>query len=189
MIQADFGGVGKGGEWLTVNADSSGYRPLPDMVADISASSKQLDRFFKKGELDAIRCIHTLEHLPAWDILPTLRYWGTFLKPGGTLLIVVPDLESMMEDVMAERIPFEVFAAVAYVPGSRTRHGASEEHRWGWNRTTLIADLLDAGYRGFHDGDDSDWEGTWTLDFEDVRHTGLVGRYQVPNLRMKARKP
>src|SRR5574341_415097 len=115
-MKADFGGCGRGGEWVTVNSDPGSVRESPDIVADITAHAAHLEQYFEFGSLDEIRCIHTLEHLPAWDILPTLAYWRRFLKSGGLLHIVVPDLGIMAHEFVSGQIPFEVFASVAYVP-------------------------------------------------------------------------
>jgi hypothetical protein len=187
MLRIDLGGVGRNGQWVTVNSDTSGYRAAPDICADITASAAQLGEYFDPASIDEIRAIHTLEHLPAWDILPTLSYWRTFLKPGGRLLIVVPNLGLMAIHYADSIIPFDVFAAVAYVPASRTKHGPAEEHRAGWDYDTLQADLCRAGYRDVKPAGDSDWPECWTLDYADCLHTGLVGRYEVPNLRIEAR--
>lgn len=189
LRKVDLGGIGRGGEWLTVNSDTS-VRSAPDHVADITAQADQLSAIFAPESIDIIRCVHTLEHLPQWDILPTLKYWREFLKPDGQLWIVVPDLGTMIFEYMAGLIPFSVFISVAYVPPSRTiNRPITEIHRWGWDAFTLTQDLENVGYKDI-DGFNVDdvWVPTWTLDFEDLRHTGLVGKYQVPNLRVKAFK-
>lgn len=185
-MKLDLGGVGQGGEWTTVNLDMQ-LRPAPDVVLDIRASAAELDICFQRETVDAMRCIHTLEHLPAAEILPTLKYWREFLKPGGELLIVVPDLGLLARDYVARRIPMEVLAAVAYVPGSRVK-SPLEEHRWGWDETSLFSLVREAGFREWYRAGEKYWPATWTLDFEDCADTGLVGRYEVPNLRVKAVK-
>lgn len=184
VLKLDLGGVGRNGDWTTVNTDVSGYRPSPDVVADITASADELGQHFRPGKADAIRCIHTLEHISAWDIMPTLRFWRSFLKPGGYLLIVVPDIGQMAVDYADGEIPFDVLAAVAYVSGFRTVQGPQEEHRWAWSDDTLIRDLASAGYVNARLAEDDHWPATWTLDFPDLVHTGCVGKYQVPNLRV-----
>lgn len=185
-MKVDFGGVGQRGEWTTVNLDASGYRPAPDRVADITATARDLECLFEPQSIDAARCIHTLEHLPAWDILPTLHYWRGFLKPGAPLLIVVPDGGALVRDYFAQIIPFDVLASVLYVPGSRTRPSPLEEHRWAWDTKTLTADLLQVGYRDIQPGTDADWPLSWTLDFDEAAATGLRWNYEVPNLRLVA---
>lgn len=187
MIKVDLGGVGSGDpNWLTVNVDTSGYRPAPDLVADITVRAGELDRHFEPGSLDMIRAAHTLEHLPAYDILPTLQYWRTFLKANGALLIIVPDLGQMAIDYADGRIPMEVFAGVAYVTGFRTVQGPQEEHRAGWDFGSLGRLLVEAGYGNVREASDVDWPASWVLDYPDLVQTGCVGRYMVPNLRVIA---
>lgn len=184
-MKVDLGGIGRGGEWVTVNNDGGAVRATPDIVADITAHAAQLERHFAFGSLDEIRCIHTLEHLPAWDIVPSLAYWRKFLKPGGKLFVVVPDLGTMARHYIDGTIPFDVFASVAYVPPSRTKgRPDGEQHKWGWAGSTLYNDLLKAGFSRVEDW--RNYQPDWVLDYDDCIHTGLVGTYRVPNLRFEA---
>lgn len=186
-VNLDLGGVGQGGAWITVNNDASGYRPRPDYVLDITEAAFQLHTYWPFGTVEAIRCIHTLEHLPAYQILPTLTYWKRLLRDGAPLLLVVPDLGKLAKMYAVGTIPFDVFAAVAYVPATRTVHGAGEEHRWGWDWHTMVRDLDRAGFSRFEHPPERVWPESWTLDFDDLRHTGCVGTLQIPNLRIVAR--
>lgn len=186
-LKVDFGGVGRDGEWLTFNCDAGAVRPRPDVVCDITASSAQLDIHLQRESVDVIRCVHTLEHLPARDIHATLMYWREFLKPCGALVLVVPDMGQLAHDYCAGHIPMDVVSAVGYVPASRV-HNPAEEHRWGWDHDMLYRDLMMAGYVDIRAGTDDDWVSHWTLDFSDVLHTGCVGKYQVRNLRMRGYK-
>lgn len=181
----DLGGVGSGGEWTTVNTDTSGYRAAPDIVANITASAMELEAHIEAASVDAVRCIHTLEHLPQWDIIPTLAYWRTFLKPGGDLFIVVPDMAQILEDYCNAVIPFDVVIALAYVSGFRTVQGPQEEHRWGFGLQMLTDYLRRAGYREVMEW--VEYPAFWLFDFPDMAHTNCVGRYNVPNLRLRAK--
>lgn len=183
-IWLDLGGVGNTPPWVTVNLDNSGYRARPNVVANISAHGGSLRGMYAPGSVARMRCIHTLEHLPAWDIGNTLRMWCELLVPGGGLLVVVPDLGQLALDYAMGEIPMGVLAAVAYVPGSRTQHSKLEEHRWGWDEESLREALLEAGFGDTRAGTDGEWEAAWRLDFAECVRTGLVGKYMVPNLRM-----
>lgn len=188
-MKIDLGGVGQHGEWITINADAGKVRPSPDIVADITAHAHQLGDYLEPDSVDEMRCIHTLEHLPAWDIENSLKYWKTFLKPQGKLFIVVPDLGMMALDYADGRIPMVVFASVAYVPGSRTKYGVGEEHRWGWDDDSLIQMLVRCGYTFSQITIDGWYPSSWLLDFEETLPTGLVGKYEVPNLMVVGVKP
>lgn len=183
--KADLGGVGRNRPdgWVTVNVDTE-LRAAPDHIADITAEANELAGLFELYSLDAIRCIHVLEHIASNEIKPTLHYWRKFLKPGGELLIVVPDLGKLAIDYADGIIPFDVFCAVAYVPGSRTRDRIEEIHRWGWDSQTLERDLAEIGYKNVRHGGDEHWPATWTFDMTELAYTGKVGAYEVPNLIM-----
>jgi predicted SAM-dependent methyltransferase len=189
MLKVDLGGYARNGEWLTVNIDDE-LRAAPDHLADITARAAELDALFEPGSIDMIRCVHVLEHLDSGQMLPSLAYWRRFLKPSGKLLIVVPSMGALAIDYADGTIPMDVFAAVAYVPPSRIKGHVEELHKWGFDAHTLTDMLREAGYVNIADAGDAWWPRTWTLDFTpDLDHTGLVGRYEVPNLRILAENP
>lgn len=60
-----------------------------DIVKDV--------RYFNMSEkCDMLRASHVLEHIDPCDLLGTLINWFWSLKPGGTLIIGVPDFESVV---------------------------------------------------------------------------------------------
>lgn len=185
MLKVDMGGVGRNRSdgWVTVNLTND-LRPESDIIADITARANELPSHFEDYSIDAIRSIHTVEHIASDDIIPTLHLWRRLLKPGGELQIVVPDMGKMAIDYADNIIPFEVFAAVAYVPGSRVGDRLEEIHRWSFDVTSLEWTLRQAGYGNVRRGGDEHWPATWTFDMEELSYTGLIGNYEVPNLRM-----
>ena len=109
------------------------------------------------------------------------------MVPGAELLIVVPDMGKMAIDYADGVIPFEVLAAVAYVPGSRVGDRPEEIHRWAFDEKSLEWMMTQAGYGDIRCGDDTHWPANWLFDMEELRYTGLIGNYLVPNLRMIGR--
>jgi ubiquinone/menaquinone biosynthesis C-methylase UbiE len=51
---------------------------------------------FPDESVDAILCIHALEHLPQWKVPYVLREWYRVLKCGGAAWGRVPDTEAFM---------------------------------------------------------------------------------------------
>lgn len=190
-MKVDLGGVGRGGTWLTINSDDSGLRPLADITADIRECARELEQYLDPQSVGEMRCCHTLEHLDCLEVLPTLKYWRSFLRPGGQLLIVVPDIGVLAAEYVDGEIPFEVLAAVAHgdTPGyQRTRH-PNETHKWSWDLLSLKRDLEEVGYVNVQMVGDEHWPSHWLFDYPAYQYTGLVGKWQVANLRLLAVAP
>lgn len=176
----DMGGIGRGGEWKTVNLDGN-IRSAPDIYADIT-DAQQLSGYFRPNSIDQMRSVHTVEHLHAHKIIPTLKIWHNLLKPGGKLCIVVPDIETMINDYKDGAISFDVLISVAYTPPSTQARGALECHHWGFSYYTLVRAMVEAGFQNLNRGDASDWVSAWIYDYQDFRSDPAYMSYMVPNL-------
>jgi predicted SAM-dependent methyltransferase len=71
-----------------LNVDALEDAPGVDVVADISGRLP-----FEDGAADVVYASHLLEHFPTDEIPGLLAEWRRVLRPGGVLLIAVPDLE------------------------------------------------------------------------------------------------
>jgi predicted SAM-dependent methyltransferase len=71
-----------------VNIDSQPYEGI-DVVCRIP--KEQLP--YADGSVAHIYCGHMVEHLPPWDVLPTLLECRRVLAKGGTLTLVCPDAD------------------------------------------------------------------------------------------------
>ncbi len=114
------------------------FRPLPgiDVVADI----KELP--FEPGELTEIFSSHVLEHFPREELRRTiLPAWISLLKDGGTLVAIVPDIQSMVDEVATGRMPFDQFIGVVY--GGQEYEG--DFHFAGYSQDSLTELLEQAG--------------------------------------------
>jgi SAM-dependent methyltransferase len=67
---------------------SAGSQLLEISKADITASGDDLP-MFKEGELDYVVASHNLEHYQ--DPVKAIQEWYRVLKPGGRLILVMPD--------------------------------------------------------------------------------------------------
>jgi len=179
MLKIDLSGTGKGGEWFTVNLDPA---TNPDHVADIRAAAQGLD-FLKPQSVDEMRCIHTLEHIEFAEIIPSLDYWRTFLKPTGKLLIVVPNVGAMASMLANGELGFSTFIAVMYGNPAISATNPLQGHRWGFGAGTLVEAIFEAGFEDWEYATRDDWEPSWAFDYAgfDQDH----GK-PIPNLRMWA---
>jgi SAM-dependent methyltransferase len=135
------------GDWTTVDAFTG---------ADVKAQMWALP--FRDGTVDEIWSSHALEHVARVDVAPTLAEWFRVLRPGGTAVIQVPNLDYAAEFWL--RHPGDPWA-MAILFGLQSHAG--EFHRTGWNPATLRADLGAAGF------DIAVLDVTWDYDQETIR--------------------
>jgi predicted SAM-dependent methyltransferase len=113
-------------------------RELPGI--DITADVHRLP--FETGEVSEIYSAHLLEHFPVEELRRSiLPYWLSLLEDGGKLVSVVPDVETMVEERAAGRMPFSDFVEVMY--GGQEYEG--DFHFWGYSKESLTALLEEAG--------------------------------------------
>lgn len=99
---------------------------------------------YADNTVDEALCSHVLEHLPFNDVPVTLKEIHRVLRPGGRVIIDVPDLEGVLRHWLKlpekERWGF----ALMEIYGSQEREG--QFHRTGFTKARLRQDLLDAGF-------------------------------------------
>ncbi|GAA4246928.1 methyltransferase domain-containing protein [Azospirillum formosense] len=71
----------------------------PDIVASMTDMALVPD-----GSVDAVWSSHNLEHLDPQDVPVALREFLRVLKPGGMLLLTVPDLQAVAKLVAEDRL-------------------------------------------------------------------------------------
>ncbi len=96
---------------------------------------------FADGSIEFIWSSHTLEHAEHRMILPTLKEWFRVLKPGGAMIVRVPDFDyvanywlNSSDRVWAEMIVF----------GHQAHEG--EFHKCAFTKAILRARLEEAGF-------------------------------------------
>ena len=73
-----------------VNVDVLPDAPGVDVVADITETLP-----FDSGSAELVYASHLLEHVATEEVPRVLAEWRRVLRPGGTLLVAVPDLEAI----------------------------------------------------------------------------------------------
>lgn len=83
--------------WINVDLVPRGGRNFqsvkgktPEVISDIR------DLPFDDDYADEIMAIHVVEHFYIWDVPALLKEWIRVLKPGGKMIIEVPDLEKII---------------------------------------------------------------------------------------------
>lgn len=163
-------------EWREIRVDLS-----PEAEPDIMADVRDLGGHVADASADAIFAAHLLEHLPEAGLLETLLHWRKLLKPGGRLLLHVPDIHVAAQWIAEGR----GCAVMYYAPSDGEPQAvrpldliygcaamsAGEElmcHRTGFTCSTLGWWLGQAGFEGqihYHPNH------MWTI-VADVRRNG-----------------
>ena len=117
-----------------------------------------------------IYCSHVLEHLTLDDFRSTLRNVFKYLEPGGCFRLVLPDLEYLARQYIADPSPQAAsrFLEASYLGEPHTDHGISallksifgrSRHLWMWDYKAIAHELALAGFveirrASFNDSDD-----------------------------------
>lgn len=118
-----------------LNVDLEGE---PDIRADVRAIP------LPDGSVEEAMGIHILEHLPRWEAPVALREWARLLRPGGLLVLELPDLVKCCRNVVEGLLPDRAGRWGLY--GDPTYENELMMHRWGWSPAELKAELLAAGF-------------------------------------------
>lgn len=142
--------------------------------ADIIAPAHEIP--LPDGCAEEVMAIHLLEHLFPWDALTAVREWHRLLKPGGVLILELPNLRKCCENIVSGRTeggkhPNQLGMWGIY--GDDRAEDPFMLHRWGFTPETL-ADLLKQG--GF------------SRIVETVPRFHPAGRF-TRDMRIEARKP
>jgi len=118
------------GAWVWINIDLQ-YRPpdqMPDIIANGASSVMSMSA-------DVIVLHHVLEHFGCGEADTLLiQCWGA-LKPGGSLLVFVPDTRAIARRYVLRQIDDYTLRVLTY----GAYQGAEEDrHRWGYDYASLM---------------------------------------------------
>jgi SAM-dependent methyltransferase len=141
-----------GDEWREVRLDiDSGVSP--DIVCSITDMQP-----VGTGSIDAVWSSHNLEHLQRHEVPKALDEFMRVLRPGGYLLLTLPDLQRIAELVAGDALEDEAYlspsgpiTALDMIYGhtpSLARGNHHMAHKTGFTARTLRQLLVDAGFSG-----------------------------------------
>lgn len=142
----------RGPDWREVRLDiDSGVEP--DIVSSIVDMSS-----VPSTAVDAVWSSHNLEHVYAHEVATVLDGFHRVLRPSGTLLVTLPDLQEVAKRIALGRLedplytsPAGPIAPLDVVYGHRPpieRGNDFMAHRTGFTAKTLKAKLVAAGFEG-----------------------------------------
>lgn len=124
----------------------TGVDMVPRAGADIIAPAHAIP--LGDETVDEIMAIHLFEHLYRWECEKVLAEWRRLLKPGGRLVLELPNLIKCCENIISGRAGKEPEQLGMWGLYGDPRGGDQfMAHRWGWTPDTL-RELLEAN--GFH---------------------------------------
>lgn len=88
---------------------------------------------------------HVIEHFGCGEAFFLLAEAYRVLKPGGSLLVFVPDLRALAARWLAGGISTQIYMTNLY---GAYMGDEADRHKWGFDRTSLAESLQCVGWRG-----------------------------------------
>lgn len=198
MIKLDLGGTtSTANGWTTVNA-------VPPATKRVDFVAKPLSQIWGPGTVDAIRMVHTLEHIPATKFKGFLAEVLRVLKPGGVLYVLNTDVLAFAAEAYGNPSLEAAWKTVAFTPPDRLATNPYNLHQNAWSQALLEAELNAVGFVASNLKDSPDeWAQfradlgpyfgeSWPYDLTNELTPELTNKVQghpIPNLAVKALKP
>lgn len=123
---------------------------LHDQRADVIADATKLD--LDDGCVQEILAIHLFEHLSPYKADDALREWFRVLRPGGKLVMEMPDIEDLCKRFLSTQDFGDRWGVLnaMYAPVNTTGEGAATEitspHLYGYWSADLVNRLVQTGF-------------------------------------------
>lgn len=137
-------------EWQEIRVDID-PAVKPDIVADMTNLS-----VIKDGEIHAVWSSHNIEHLPAHRVKVALAEFFRVLKPGGFVLLTLPDLQAVAAEIAKGKLEEALYTSpggpiaaldIVYGFGAAIERGNHfMAHRTGFTAETLGRKLKESGF-------------------------------------------
>lgn len=139
LNRLEIGCRGRRAGWTTVDCDGS-----PTIKAPICPLPDQL----RETQWDVIQLIHVFEHFYVWDARQFLRDALAIMRPGGQLLMEMPNLEYVAKAFLGqvEGVNGQRNHGLWAMYGDPSKSDPAYGHKWGWTPDSLYKELIAAGF-------------------------------------------
>lgn len=109
----------------------------PDHVPDIECDGSQLP--YPNDNVDYVVLHHVLEHFGCGEAQEMIKEAFRVLKVGGSLIVCVPDMESLARAWLQHRLTTQIYMTNVY---GAYMGNEEDRHKWGYTASSL-AEFLD----------------------------------------------
>ena len=149
--------LGSGGSYLRgwVNIDNFEYEnndtSRTDSKYDVKMDIRDLD--VEDESVDEIMLIHVMEHFVRWESINLIKQFHRKLKPGGLLIIEMPDLDKCIEWYLKGKAAPHINTPLGSINMGKTQFYGNqwdgldyETHRYVWTLSEFINVLQAEGF-------------------------------------------
>jgi SAM-dependent methyltransferase len=134
-------------KWINIDVTPSAHKKAQGRVPDVLADMRQIP--LPDGCADELMCIHGIEHVLPWEADVALKEWLRLLKPGGRLVLELPDLAKCCENLLSgymvrDKHPDQMGLWGIY--GDSTLGDPHMMHRYGYTPQSMREKLHANGY-------------------------------------------
>ena len=114
-------------EWTNIDLN---LKWKPDVVGDWNDLS-----FIETDTMDFVVSHHSLEHVGCGEGDGFIREAHRVLKPGGSLLVFVPDMKALAQRWLTGQLDEQIYMTNVY---GAYMGDEADRHAWGWSRQGLF---------------------------------------------------
>ncbi len=116
--------------WFNVDCVSRPPDQVPDIVCDVGKEALPLDT----GSVDCVVLHHLLEHFGCGEANALVSECMRVLKPGGRLIVSVPDIFMLARGWMRGKIDTQIYMTNLY---GAYQGEEGDRHKWGYTAPSL----------------------------------------------------
>lgn len=118
--------------WINIDIEARWH---PDIVGDWTRLTAE------DSTIDYVVSHHSYEHVGCGEGTPFLWEAQRVLKPGGSLILIVPDMRALAQRWLLGQITTQIYLTNVYGAYMNDEH---DRHRWGYDPESLRQEIIAA---------------------------------------------